>query len=317
MMLKITKYIIFLFSLTLFFVIYSGRQQNMLKIIFCDVGQGDATLLVFGQFQMLVDAGPNNSVLQCLDKNIPLWDKSIEYFVLTHMDSDHIGGATSILERYNVDFLFMNPSTKQTSDFELLEQVVSRKNANNTQVITTYLGQKIRVFDSFEAQVISPQFTFPQVERLKKPGTETILSDKTDDTNTEKLAKISENDLSIGLKVVFKDVFVVLPGDLEKDSELAIIKGGLLNTTTVLKAGHHGSKSSSTPEFIEVLQPEIAIISSGKNNAYNHPDPRVLKTFSDFLTIVFQTKISGELHFASDGTRIWECSGSLTDFLRC
>ncbi len=284
----------------------SSWWEKELKVTFCDVGQGDATLISMGSIQMLVDAGPNSKVLECLENNMPFWDKKIEFFVLTHMDSDHISGAPQVLGFFDVDYLFINPSNKKTSDFSLLEGAVSRKVASSTRVIHTFVGQQIVISHELSATVVAPDINFPQVEDENSIRSETTLSDENLKNSYEKLAENGENSLSIALFMLFKDVGVVLPGDLEKEGELAILMNGLLERVTILKVGHHGSKTSSTPGFIEVLQPEIAVISSGKNNAYNHPNPQVIDTFTRFGVKIYQTKTSGELNFASDGHEFWQ-----------
>ena len=300
------KYIILVFSLLLSTYFFSAWWKDELTIVFCDVGQGDATLLSQGSTQLLIDAGPNNSVLDCLEKNMPFWDKKIEFFVLTHMDRDHIYGAPQVLDTFAVDYLFINPSNKKTSDFNLLEEALSRKGGLNTRVIHTFIGQQIMFSDTIVTKVVSPDISFPQVEGQNYISSETTLSDENSNFQYEKLTKHSENDLSIAIFIQFKDITIFLPGDLESKGELALLKSGLLKRVSVLKAGHHGSKSSSTPGFIEVLQPEITTISSGKNNAYNHPNPQVIDILTRFGSNIYQTQKSGQLVFTADGHKFWQ-----------
>lgn len=300
------KYIILVFSLLLSTYFFSAWWRDELIIVFCDVGQGDATLLSQGSTQLLIDAGPNNAVLDCLEKNMPFWDKKIEFFVLTHMDRDHIYGAPQVLDAFAVDYLFINPSNKKTSDFNLLEEALSRKGNFNTRIVHTFIGQQIVFSDTIVTKVVSPDISFPQVEGQNYISSETILSDENSYFLHEKLTKNNENDLSIALFVQFKDIIVFLPGDLESGGELALLKSGLLKRVSVLKAGHHGSKSSSTPGFIEVLQPEITAISSGRNNVYNHPNPQVIDILTRFGSNIYQTQTSGQLVFTADGHKFWQ-----------
>lgn len=300
------KYIILISSTLLIFVFFSGWFEKKLIITFCDVGQGDATLLSIGSTQLLIDSGPNQRVMECLNKNLPFWDKTIEFFVLTHMDADHIGGATQVLDHFSVKYIFVNPSDKKSSDFTLLEQAISRKIDSKTKLIHTFLGQKIQLSEQIVGTILNPNIGFPQVEMQQKQLSETILSDFYDQNIEENIAKISENDRSIALFIVFNEVSFLLPGDLEEKGELAVIESGLLDEVSVLKAGHHGSKTSSTPGFIDILQPEITVISSGKNNPYNHPNPKVIGLFTEFGVAIYQTKNSGDITFVSDGLKFWE-----------
>jgi competence protein ComEC len=300
------KYTIFIFSFILIFMIYSNMSPNILKITFCDVGQGDATIVSLGKVQVLIDTGRNSKVLTCLENHMPFFDKQIEYLVLTHMDSDHIGGVPEVFEYYDVNFVFMNPSNKKTSDFSLLEEVLSKESPSKTKVISTFFGQTLYVGNGLVFTVLSPNMNFTREGNEISSSTETTLLDVFKVDMQEKLKNKSENSLSIVLKVLFKDVEIILPGDLELNGELAVIDSGLLENVALLKAGHHGSKTSSNRSFIEVLRPEITIISSGINNAYNHPSPQVIDTFESFDVAIYQTKSSGEINFASDGTQIWE-----------
>ena len=300
------KNILLIFSCIFIAYMFSMFHTSDVHIIFCDVGQGDATLIQIKTTQFLIDAGPNDAVLHCLENHMPFWDKTIEFFLLTHMDSDHIGGAPQVLEDFTVNYLFMNPSTKKTSDFTALERVVSRKKLLGLIVISTHLGQHFRLNNGILISVISPHYSFPQENYHKYSSTETMLSDKSWQFMQEFLNKSDENSLSIALKIEFGTISLVLPGDLESSGELALVENGLLEKTTLLKAGHHGSKTSSMPGFIEFLQPELTVISSGENSAYNHPSPQVVETFEQFGVDIFQTKNSGELHFVTDGERIWE-----------
>ncbi len=304
------KYIIFVSSLLIVMILFCNWWRNELTVIFCDVGQGDATLLTIGTTQMLIDAGPNNSVLSCLENHMPFWDKKIEFFVLTHMDSDHISGAPQVLASFSVDFLFINPSNKKTSDFKLLEEAISRKSNSGTRVIHTFVGQQIMITDSITSKVVSPNVYFPQVDEENFVSSETTLSDKNSYILEKKLAETNENDLSIALFLRFEDVVVFMPGDLEANGELALINYGLLDQVSILKAGHHGSKTSSTPDFIEALEPEITTISSGKNNPYNHPNPQVIDTLTRSGSKIYQTQTSGQLVFAADGHKFWQTGAS-------
>ncbi|GIK83399.1 MAG: metallo beta-lactamase superfamily lipoprotein [Patescibacteria group bacterium] len=301
-----TKYIIFSFSIVFFFVTISSWWEKQLKITFCDVGQGDATLISVGSTQLLIDAGPNQKVLTCLENQLPFWDRKIEFFILTHMDADHIGGAPEVLSYYQVDYVFMNPSNKKTSDFALLEEAVSRKMMSGTRRLYSFIGQSIVLDSLVSLTVINPNYDFPQVIQPIFSQTEAMLSDANSQIIEEKLAKISENNLSIALLLTYKKVRIILPGDLEKDGELAVMPIGLPEQISILKAGHHGSKSSSTPGFISLLRPEITVISSGKNNAYGHPNPQVINTFRDFGVSIYQTSNSGDVTFVSDGYHFWE-----------
>jgi competence protein ComEC len=303
------KQIIVFFSIAFIFLfiwyIQYAYVENVI-VTFCDVGQGDAILISHKQTQILIDTGPSDSVVQCLESQLPLWDSTIEFLILTHMDADHIGGASAVLEHYFVKYIFMNPSDKKSTDFDGLQKVLSRRKDIVSRVVTTYVGQRVFVSNILSFQVITPQVDFTQVDAQKTSSSETTLSDESQGKLDNIFNKNTENDLSIGVKVSVGNIGIFLSGDLEEKGEVAVIKNSLLNSIDVLKVGHHGSKSSSSIGFIEVLRPEVSVISSGINNQYNHPNTQVLSILQKNNSNIFQTSNSGTIIFESDGQSFWE-----------
>ena len=284
-------------------------SDNYVHIIFCDVGQGDAILITHKDQQILVDGGPDEKVLSCLENHMPFWDKSINFVIATHMDNDHIGGLPAVLASYSADIILKNPSTKKTAVFEALETAVLRKTVNNnndTKVISSYIGQQFVIDALVRFIVVSPRVLYQNLKVNKMAATETTLSAENAlfypiiDNNT------SENDLSIALLITINDVVVLMTGDMEEEGELAVIKSGMTRPVNIIKAGHHGSKSSSTRQFISILRPEVSVISSGKNNQYNHPFPRVIDLFREFEANIYRTDSQGTVEFITNGVKYWE-----------
>jgi len=257
----------------------------------------------------LVDGGPDEKVLSCLENHMPFWDKSINFVIATHMDNDHIGGLPAVLASYSADIILKNPSTKKTAVFEALETAVLRKTVNNnndTKVISSYIGQQFVIDALVRFIVVSPRVLYQNLKVNKMAATETTLSAENAlfypiiDNNT------SENDLSIALLITINDVVVLMTGDMEEEGELAVIKSGMTRPVNIIKAGHHGSKSSSTRQFISILRPEVSVISSGKNNQYNHPFPRVIDLFREFEANIYRTDSQGTVEFITNGVKYWE-----------
>lgn len=297
------------FLIWIIFSILNQWPDDYVHIIFCDVGQGDATLVIHRNLQILVDGGPDEKVLMCLQSNLPFWDRSLNYVIATHMDYDHIGGLPAVLASYSVDIILKNPSSKKTAVFEALETAISRKNANNNfglNVIPTYKGQAHVLDELVRFIVVTPQVQYDRVISQKRGMTETILSAENELFYPILDENIGENDLSIGIILVINDIEVFLTGDMEKESELAVIKSGMTEPVNILKAGHHGSKSSSSSQFIGILRPEISVISSGENNQYNHPFPRVIDLFREFKANIYRTDSRGTVEFVTDGVKYWE-----------
>lgn len=307
------KFIIlkFFFVAFIIWIITSVINQwpdNYVHIIFCDVGQGDAILITHQDRQILIDGGPDEKVLSCLEDHIPFWDRSLNIIVATHMDSDHIGGLPTVLASYSADIILMNPSTKKTAVFEALETAVSRKMVNennNLKLISTYKGQKFILDELVRLIVVSPQVRYDKQVPSKVGATETILSAGNELFYPILDENINENDLSIALFMLIDDVVILLTGDMEIEGELAAIKSGMTEPVNIIKAGHHGSKSSSSRQFISILKPEISVISSGINNQYNHPFPQVIDLFREFGANIYRTDSQGTVEFVTDGVKYW------------
>ncbi len=150
-------------------------------------------------------------------------------------------------------------------------------------------------------------YLFPRVARFsnatqKSDKCETHLQDI---TGTNIMTDISSNDGSIVLFARYKQVTLLLMGDLETTGELTLSCLGLLEPMTIVKVGHHGSKSSSSMEFVSQTQPEYAVISVGKNNRFGHPSPEVVSRYDLFRSVLLRTDLMGSIELLSDGGRVW------------
>ena len=276
--------------------------DSKLHLIVCNVGQGDAILLKLGSVQVLVDGGKDEKVIGCLARYIPLWDRTIEVMVATHPDADHIGGLASVLDNYSVEKLVLTSSFKQTADFERFYQAVQREALTGMELIYLTELQKLELERELTGWIWNQAVENNEQLRENTIPTETQLS-------AVKLKKkeknVSSNDLSIVVFLKYGRVSTLLTGDLEESGELALIKSGLLNTTTILKVGHHGSKSSTSTAFLKAVRPEIAVISAGKNNSYGHPTHEVLARLHEFGVTTYRTDEEGSIELITDGERVW------------
>lgn len=140
-----TRIILFLSLMGLLVIFWLTLPSQKVNVIFCDVGQGDATLVTYKNWQMLIDTGPNNKrVLTCLEKNVPFWDKEIEMVMITHGDNDHSGGLTDVSKFYKIEQII---DSKKVSQFDLVktnwmefEVVNSGPNDNNEGSIAGILS---------------------------------------------------------------------------------------------------------------------------------------------------------------------------------
>lgn len=250
--------------------------DNQLHLVFCDVGQGDAILIYQGSTQVLIDGGPDQSVLSCLSHHLPFWDREIEMVVATHSDADHITGLVDVIERYEVNQFVISSLGKDSAVFEEFKKTVLEEKSN---VYFPKAGDKIKI-NSFELAVLWPQ---SQENFL---GATTIEKD------------IDINQTSIVLQLSYGNFDVLLPSDISVKIESQLD----LKDVEILKVAHHGSKYSTSEEFLEEIQPELTIISVGRNS-FGHPTKEVIERLSNQNIKTLRTDQNGEIEIVSDGKK--------------
>jgi competence protein ComEC len=259
-------------------------DQN-LHLIFCDVGQGDAILITKGNTQILIDAGPNQKVLSCLSNNIPFWDKTIEMVVLTHPDNDHLGGLPDVIERYNVTQLLSHGLIKDSAIFWTFRDKVLEK---NIPVYSPQAGDKIQIA-GIVFKVLSPQEKMGDELVWQREIDSQVLGAHTYPENA--------NEVSIVTLLSYGNFDVLLPGDISSQVEEVIETD---RDIEILKVAHHGSKYSSSEEFLGRISPDLAIISVGKN-PYGHPTDEVLGRLENLGIRILRTDLEGEIEISSNG----------------
>ena len=250
-------------------MIWFGRDQN-LKVIFLDVGQGDAILIMQGSNQILIDGGPSGQILmEKLGRYVPFWDREIEMVIATHPDQDHIEGLLGAMKKYQVGSLIETTVQNESQLYEKFEELISEK---QIQKIISQPGMKIK-FDQAEIEIMGPRGEVPTGE--------------VKDTNA----------YSIVARLVFGQNSFLFTGDLPEDKEREIIGGKIELQADVLKVSHHGSKYSTSGEFLEAVEPRDAIISVGKNNRYGHPAPEIIERLQNKKINIFRTDESGDIKY--------------------
>lgn len=275
--------------------------DNQLHFYACDVGQGDAFLFVYKDNQIVIDGGKDSRALGCIKKIIPIWDTTLELVIATHADADHIGGLDDVILAYTVDTLFIPSQTKKTTDFADFNNAVSRKRKEGTLIYEPKEGDSIVLGDLLKVQVLQNLGRIAQKTSEATDKNETQLWDQEQQLHENAM---SNNDGSIVTYVVYNKVSFLMTGDLEKAGEQALLHGGLIKEATVLKVGHHGSKSSSGEVFLKRVRPEIAVISAGKKNKYGHPHVQTVKNLLSVGADILRTDMQGTVHILSDGTSV-------------
>lgn len=284
--------VIFLLVLANFFV-WKGifdLSEGVLKVVFFDIGQGDAIFIETSQgHQILIDGGPGNKILEKLAENLPFWDKSLDLVILTHPEKDHLGGLNYVLKRYKVENILWTGVKKETKTFEnWQENLEKEKKEEKANIIIAQRGQRIKAGNA-EIFVLYP---FQSLE--------------------EEFFKENTNDTSVVSKLLFFKNSFLFTGDITEKTEKQILKKeidplyqnfGL--EAQVLKVAHHGSKTSSSKEFLKNVSPEIAVISCGRNNPYGHPHQKVLRNLEEFGISILNTWQEGDIEIMSDGAELF------------
>lgn len=234
-------------------LIYLFTVKHEEKVVFLDVGQGDAILIQNDNIQMLIDGGPDNSILYQLPKYIPIYDRKIENIVLTHPHNDHLVGLLSVLERYEVGNIYYYPVCYENENYEYILQ-------KYPNAIKIGAGSVIGLGD-IDIKVLWPR------------------SELSDDDCVKSYNNDLNND-SLVLEFEYLNKKFLLMGDIESDVEEILVKEKILmGKYDVLKAGHHCSDSSNSETFLNMISPSLAICSVGKDNTFGHPGSETLNNF--------------------------------------
>lgn len=277
-------------------------------MVFCDVGQGDAILFSRLNYQILVDGGPSDQVLECLNNNLPFWDRTLEMVILTHPDKDHYQGLLAVAERYRLLDFIWGGLERGDSEFQKLLAVVGDQ---GSRVI------RVEQNDELTVEEVKINFYWPKYEWLVKQ-----LSDNgvkmTGDTLSEDnkvykrdsaLAMVSENkglslnNFSLVFKISFADFDVLMMGDADSRVQPEILATASLPDVEVLKVAHHGSKYAFTDDFLASFDSTLAIISVGPN-PWGHPTQELLEQLDRFGLEVLRTDQDGEIRLVSNG-KVW------------
>jgi competence protein ComEC len=258
-----------------------SMPDNRLRVSFLDVGQGDAILIQKGSQQALVDGGPSpQAVCLGLGEKMPFWDRTIELVILTHPSADHVTGLVEVLKRYRVrEVLYPNLAFESAVYDEWL-RLIEAKDIEST---LAQAGQQINLGDGVVIEVLSP----------RSPP----LSDTESDV---------DNNAAV-LRLSLGEVSFLLTADMMREAEFELLYDRANLKSTVLKVAHHGSDTSTTPEFLAVVNPELAVISVGADNDYGHPSAEVITRLIEKVGSgnIYRTDESGTIEFTTDGERLW------------
>lgn len=269
--------ILFLISL---YIYLSLHTSDKLRVTFFDVGQGDAIFIESPtRRQVMIDSGSSDIILRRLAGEINFFDRKIDLMIETHPDADHITGFVNTLSRYEIANVVETYFTGTTDTFHILENKIDEEDAER---FVAHRGDKI---DLGGGAVLT--FIHPNIYR---------------DNN---IKPKDTNEASVVVLLNYKEMNFLFMGDLPKEKENEIIMSSLVpRNITVLKVGHHGSKTSSSDMFINYLKPVYSVLSVGKDNRYGHPSVNVIETLTKYSQVVMSTADYGNITFETDGSNL-------------
>ncbi len=260
--------------------VYDLSQPRFLQVTFFDVGQGDAIFIETPKrHQILIDGGPDSGILEKLAKEMPFWDNTLDLMILTHPEKDHVSGLIEVLKRYKVENILWTGVIRDTSEYKAWLEAVRDEKA---EVKIARSGQRI-LWESNSPDFIDILYPL-----------ENLAGREFKDSNNT----------SVVARLVFGEQSFLFTGDAHKSVERELAEKEVSIDSDVLKVGHHGSKTSSSQEFIEKVSPEIAVISAAKNNSYGHPHQEVLDILKKYGIKILRTDESGDIKIFSDGRDI-------------
>ncbi|NMP36903.1 MAG: MBL fold metallo-hydrolase [Clostridiales bacterium] len=239
---------------------------------FIDVGQGDCELVICGEKSMLIDAGETGNSENILSYLKSAGVEKLDYIVVTHPHSDHIGSMAEIIGSMPVENVIMpRLSEENIPTTKVYENLLIALKDSGANIIAAECGDEYTLGDA-AFTVLSP---VKQYEDL--------------------------NNMSVVLHFTYGGISYIFMGDAETEAEKDIIKSGLELSSDVIKIGHHGSDTSSSEKFLRQVKPRYAVVSCGAGNSYNHPNAKIVNRITSLGVSLFRTDIDGTVIIATDG----------------
>lgn len=269
--------ILILLAIANLFIWNAGDTPTDLTVTFLDVGQGDAILIETpDEYQVLIDGGPDTSILRELGEALPAFDRSIDMIIPTHPDRDHIGGFPEVFARYEIGHVLASAAV---SESEVYDAYIDGVENENSIVFPAQRGQVIELGENVTLTVL-----YPDISAISR----------------------SANDASTVIRLDYGETSMLLTGDIEESVESYLLSSpGIVELldVDVLKAGHHGSRTSSSLPFLSAITPQHVVIQAGEGNSYGHPHEDVLERLVLFTEEVHCTCEEGRIVLRSDGER--------------
>jgi len=252
--------------------VFAQPAEDKIKIDFFDVGQGSAILIdAPNGNQVLVDGGPSDAILNKLGSALPFSDRKIELVILTHPDSDHLSGLIEVLKRYEVGEILETGIAESSAEYQTWKDLIKTK---NIPLIFASAGQTIKIADNLMIKILYP---FDKIDGQEFKNT---------------------NSTSLISKLLYGKNTLLFTGDAEGATENPLLFGRVDLQADILQVAHHGSKNSTSNEFLAAVAPQIAVIQVGAKNQYGHPAQELLDRLKGVE--IFRTDQQGDINFLCD-----------------
>jgi competence protein ComEC len=255
----------------------SATPSGKLKVAVMDVGQGDSIYVESPTgVEVLVDSGPDDTVLQDLPAVMPFFDRSLDAVVETHPDADHIAGFVDLLKRYSVGDFIEPGITKDTITAKTLEKEIDQEKIPR---VIARRGMWLDLGGGARLNVLFPDYDVTHINQD------------------------ADNDGGIVAHLVYGNTSVLLMADVSNvvENHLMQVASTSELQSTILKVGHHGSKTSTGDAFVAEVSPSVAVISDGRHNKYGFPKQETLDTLAKHNVQTLRTDQEGTIEFESDG----------------
>lgn len=250
--------------------------ENGLMMEFIDVGQGDSTLVICEGEAMLIDAGDESSGTNVQNEMEKLGVDELKYFVCTHPDADHIGGADVIAYKFPVEALLMPELERDTKAYEQLAASISER---DIRVVHPSVGETYDLGGG-SFTIVGPVGQYSEDE---------------------------PNNWSVCLRFAYGDMQFLFCGDAEKEAEEDMLEAGAALEADVYHVSHHGSSGSTSEAFLEAVDPSYAVVSCGRDNDYGHPHEETREALAARQVRLYRTDELGNIFCYSDGKVLnWE-----------
>jgi competence protein ComEC len=255
--------------------------DDELHVSILDVGQGDSILIQTPDRQkVLIDGGPGiQGAVTRIGERLPFWDRAIDLIILTQPQADHLTGLLSVLERYNVGKIIEPGITYSSAGYRRWQDATARSASRST----ARAGQNIELGRGIRLEILHPG--------------ERLLNGTGDDINNNAMV----------VRLTWDKVSFLLASDIANEGELELLTRRTEVRSTVLKVAHHGSRTSSSARFLDAVNPEVAVISAGRDNSFSHPHPEVVSRLVKQVgeDRLYVTAAHGTVEFTTNGQRLW------------